>query len=396
MIPPAVPVAASAAPYVAQGAKDVAKDPMSWQGGLALATGGMSVLSGIGGALGGLFGGGGGGSEQGMTLPPSLEFRMLNDMYTQFEQMKQDYSRISNTATAYEKKFNTLAQGIEANLPPEEMRRELARSTAELAQGLGMPIAEAMKQGFLTDMDMEDINKLKELETAEFRDPGYDKDRADQRQQLVQNLQRQGVSGQQLSQALASFDNETTIGAFNVAEQLRGSRSALISNRIGMRQGLQQQNFGFGQQALGAQLGALGQYTQIAGAAGQMYGQGMQTFATGLGLQSALRGEQRDAYSTIGQYKFSKDAKNYMKTDPYSTGQFQSYAGWQAGRTADKNSGKSTYQSLYAQNYNMDAAERSRVTGAPLATYGNPSSGADYSISVPEAVRNRLNTIRRS
>lgn len=285
--------------------------------GTAIGAGAGAVIGG----LGGLFGGGGE-SEQGLRLPKELEFKMLDDAFANMERLKADYQRASQVYDLYQQRFDTLAQSNQANVPPDEIRKQLASNTADLAMSLGTSVQDAIKNGFLSSADMEDLKALKDLESQDFKDPAYEAARAQQKQQLLQNLQRQGASPQQISQAMTEFDNQSTIGGFQVSQQLRASQSALISNRIGVRQGLQQQNFGFGQGALASQLGALGQYGQMIGQTGQLYGMGMQAAGQGFQIGQSLRQENQQMYKDLGGFIYSKQGKKYLQSGSPQSGNY--------------------------------------------------------------------------
>lgn len=284
---------------------------------------GTAIGAGAGAALGGLAGffGGGGSKESGLRLPPELEFRMLEDAFRQFDQIKQDYERASKMYDTYEQRFNLLAQSSEANLPPEEMRRALAKNSADIALSMGQNIDDLIKNGFLSAEDKADIDSLKNLESQEFRDPRYDQARDQQKQQLLANLRRGGVEGEQLTQALANFDNESILGAFSRGEELRTAQAARIGNRIGISSGLRQQGFGMAQGTLNSQLGALGSYGNMIGQTAGLYGMGMQAGTAGLAANQGLRGEGQNLYNQLGEYSFSKDSKKYLKSGLPQSGQ---------------------------------------------------------------------------
>jgi hypothetical protein len=324
-----------------------------------------AVAGGLLGGVAGLFGGGGS-TETGLTLPPSLEFRMLNDAYTNFQRMEQDYKRTQQLTAFYEQKLNSISQQMLAGVPPDQIRSDMARQTADLAKNLGMPIGDALKNGFLSQDDIDDMKALKELESADLRDPRYEQAREQQKQQLMQNLQRQGASPQQISQALLDFENTSTIGRFEVADQMRTSRSALISNRMGMRQDSQRMWFDMGSSAINTQMGVQNSWGNQLANAGAMTQSAYQVGATGIGMNAALRGEMQNQYNQLGQYKFSKDAKGYMKSDPFSTGQFQNYGGYRSSLDAAKLNKNSQYWS-HSQGRKDQFSAQSREAAAKSA-----------------------------
>ena len=151
------------------------------EGGVSGAVGGATagfaiggpVGAGVGAAVGGIAGlfGGGGSTETGMTLPPSLEFRMINDAYSRFQLIEQDYQRVQQMTQYYESRYNSLSDQMMQGIPEAEIRTNMARQTAELAAGLGMPVGDAIKNGRLSQDDIDDMKALKELESADLKDP---------------------------------------------------------------------------------------------------------------------------------------------------------------------------------------------------------------------------------
>jgi hypothetical protein len=310
--------------------------------GAAIGTAVPGIGSAVGAVGGGLLGGvaglfgSGGSTETGMTLPPSLEYRMINDAYSRFQLIEQDYKRVQQMTQFYEQRYNMLSEDMLQGVPEAEVRQKLGRQTADMAANLGMPVGDAIKQGFLSQDDINDLQMLAKLEDADLRDPRYEQARDQQKQQLMANLQRQGASPEMISQALQDFENTSTVGRFEVADQMRTTRSALISNRMGLRQGSQRMWFDMGSSVINTQMGLQNQWqNQMMGAA-QLMNMGQQTAVTGIGLQAGLRGEQQGTYDALGQYKFSKDAKGYLKQDPFSTGQLQSYSSYKMDQQGAK------------------------------------------------------------
>jgi hypothetical protein len=272
-----------------------------------LATLGVTAAAGLSSIWGG-----GSKTESGLKLPPELELQMLRDGFQNLQQIRSDYQKADTMYKQYESRFNLLAQSAEANVPPEEVRRALAKNSADIALSMGQSIDDVIKNGFLSAEDKADIESLVALESQDFRDPAYDQARAQQKQQMMANLQRSGASPQQISQALTEFDNASVLGAFSRGEELRASRAGLISNRIGMRQGLQQGNFNMALGAMGAQQNVLSNAaSQLQGAA-NLSGMGFQAAQGGLQTSQALRAELQNQYSQFGEYKFSKTAKKFL------------------------------------------------------------------------------------
>jgi len=322
--------------------------------------------------IGGLFGWGGGSSEQGITLPPALEFRMLNDSIRDFQRIEQDYARAQQLTQHYEQKFNKLSEMMLAGVPPDNIRREMATQTAQLATQLGMPVGDAIKNGFMSQEDLDDMAQLKELESEDFTDPRYEQERAQQQQRLMADLQRRGASPAVIQQALTDFENTSVMGRFTRSEELREHRAGMISGRMGLRQNTQKMWFDMGSSAINTQMNVqTGWGNQLANA-GAMSQSAYQAGVAGIGINQQLRGEAQGKYDALGQYKLSGAAKGYMKQDPFTTGRVNSYSGYQAQQASApkynpfNNRGSEAEfvaknEKLYAQSQAASAAEKKRI-----------------------------------
>jgi hypothetical protein len=274
---------------------------------------GTAIGAGVGAAVGfaaGLFGGGGS-SESGLTLLPEQEFAMLEQSWKAFDQMKADYERAQTMFKTYEDRFNTISKGMEANIPSEKLRSQLATSTAKIALASGKSMEQLIADGMITKEAKADFDRLREIESQDFRDPRYDQARGAQKQQLMQNLQRQGASPAAINQAMAQFENETAIGAFAVAQELRTQEAGRITGRMGLQQDMRVSNQGILQSILGMQMSNLQGYsnmaTQVAGVAQQGFG----AAAAGLEYNRVARSDRQGLYNQLGEFKMSKDARAY-------------------------------------------------------------------------------------
>jgi hypothetical protein len=269
---------------------------------------------GVGAAAVGVFSslfGGGGSSESGLTLLPEQEFAMLEQSWKAFDQMKADYERAQTMFKTYEDRFNTISKGMEANIPSEKLRSQLATSTAKIALASGKSMEQLIADGMITKEAKADFDRLKEIESQDFRDPRYDQARGQQKQQLMQNLQRQGASPAAINQAMAQFENETAIGAFTVAQELRTQEAGRITGRMGLQQDMRVSNQGILQNVLGMQMANLQGYsnmaTQVAGVAQQGFSAGV----AGLEYNRVARSDSQGLYNQLGEFKMSKDARAY-------------------------------------------------------------------------------------
>lgn len=304
-------------------------------------------------------------TEQGKTLPFELEVQYLDQIKNQIDQIKADYDKAASLSTLYQDKFNTIAQGIEANISPEDIRKSIAYNSAQIASSLGMGFDELSKQGFLSSDEIKDLQSLKDLESQDFEDPVYKKQREDQRNTLMQNLQRQGASPAAVQQALAQFDNETIQGSFTRSNELKSFQANLISGRIGLASQLRQTNFGQGVQALSSQQGFLSNQAGFAQAAGASYGQGFQAGQFGLQFNQALRGEGREVYNQAGNFMFSGRAQDYLSNgyslnstyDPSAANSITGGSGFQSPRDYSRLSDRDLL-SGYRQNEQIIRARK--------------------------------------
>lgn len=267
----------------------------------------------VAGGLLGLFGGGGQTQTSGLTLPPELEYQYLQDFSKQREQLQQLYTQSTQMAQQYQERFNILSDTMSGLIPAKESLAALTSNTLSLVNASGQSVQDLVKNGFLSDSDMEDLNSLKALESADFKDPVFEKARSDEKLRLLQQMRRGGASDQQIQQFLSRFDMDTTLGSFQASQQLKQSQAGLISNRIGIGQQVRQGNFGIAQQQIQTGLQAGSQYAGLIGQQGSLNQAGYQIGSTGIQQQQQILDQQQQGYTTAGGFKFSKTAKNLIK-----------------------------------------------------------------------------------
>ena len=333
-------------------------------GGAAMGTSvmpgwGTAVGAVAGGLLGAFGGGGGSSSSQGMTLPPELEYQYLQDFSAQRDQLHQLYQQSAQLAQTYQDRFSILSDTLSGSLPSKDSLSALTNNTLSLINVSGQSAHDLAANGFLSSQDLADLNSLISLESADFKDPVFDKSRADEKWRLVQQLRKGGASDQQMQQAIARFDMDTTLGSFQASQQLKQSQSALISNRIGLSASLRQQNYGQVQGAIGNGMGAIGQFGAIAGQIGQLGQAGYQIGSTGIQQQQQIQQGMNQNYTTAGGFKFSNTAKKLVNAGRVEgIGALPIYAGRPAGGNGTTLAGLSDKDVRMASLYGGHGATR--------------------------------------
>ncbi len=312
---------------------------------------GTAIGAGVGAIAGGLAGafGGGGSQESGYTLPPEYELQYLQQFQQQMQQMQQDYQAIGQAYEAYNTKINALNETIQSGYRPENFRA-IQESNMRIGKALGMNAEQLAKGGFIT---AEDRNSLAEMEKVaagnynQVSNPVLEGQLNEQRRQLEQDLARSGVSPQQRSIALQHFDQSANEQRYGQAQQQFGLYSNLINQRAGLRQQ------GYGQAAntlgLGMQQGAqyLTGYQQL----GQNYA-GQHAAANNMfQLNQGLRGEGREAFTTMGQFKFGDQTKGLLQAGVVGPGSMYDQTG--VARNDAKNFGK-YISSMQSEQFRQD------------------------------------------
>lgn len=290
---------------------------------------GTAIGAGVGaiaGGVSGFFGGGGGSSQKsGYTLPPEYELQYLDMFEQQMQQMQQDYQQAGMAFQAYDQKINALNEIITTGYKPEHFQA-IQQSNFQLAQSLGKDAQGLVESGFITADDAKDLAEMQKVAAGEYeqvKNPVLEGQLNAQKRQLEQDLARSGVSPQQRAIALSQFDQSANEQRFGQAQQQFGLRGNLINQRAGLRQ----QGYG---QATGTLQQGMGQAAQYMGAYGQMganyasqYGAQNQT----LQMQQGLRGEGREAFTTMGQFKFSKPTQQGIESGLVGPGSYYQQTG---------------------------------------------------------------------
>ena len=282
---------------------------------------GTAIGAGVGG-IAGLFSGGGGGSqESGYSIPPEYEIQMLDQMHQQQQQVQQQMQQIQQLTDHYQSQITMYDQAIAGTMAPADVTQQISQGNANLIQQLGPAAQELMDNGFLSQ-DVSDT--LKQMQGAvggeQLGDPRLENQLKDQKRQLEQDLARQGVSPAQRAIALNQFDKAASEQRFTRSEELKTGITqrgqAYTNTSIGAQaQGLQN-TFGM----LGQQQNFLGFQQQGIGMQNQLAGQGYQAGTGALAMQQGLRGEQRDIYNNLGQYKLNRQTQYLIEAGAIGPG----------------------------------------------------------------------------
>lgn len=282
-----------------------------------IAQGVGAVAQGIG-AIASLFGG----SEQvqGLTLPSEYELVFLEQFDQNLEQLNQDLVIVDNANQAFQDRVSALEGVLNASIPPAEALTRLRDSSLRIAESLGLGAEELVSNGLLDDSDIEDLNTLKDLENQDFRDPRLESQIRDERARLEQELRRSGAGPATRAQALADFDQRAEERRFSTNLELRSNQSALVSNRVGLKQRLRESNLA---RTLNS-LGALNAQTDLArqgiNQAGQLASARFQVASQTVQQRQLLRTASEQAFTNLGQFDFSKRTRRLLEAGEVGPG----------------------------------------------------------------------------
>jgi hypothetical protein len=187
------------------------------------------------------------------------------------------------------------------------------------------------------------------MESQNWEDPALKHQPESQERQLQQDLQRQGVSPAGQQAALTQFRQNSQDQLFTRSQELKnqmtqrgsmqlgaaGSAFGQSVSGIGAGAGLQlqAQNQGFNQamQGYGALQSQLQAGQQGIGALAQLGGQQFSAGQSSLAFSRQLNADPMSMYSELGQFKFSGDAKNAIKSGAVGPGTFQQQTGFVRG-----------------------------------------------------------------
>jgi hypothetical protein len=285
-----------------------------------------AAVGGIAGGLGGAFGSSGSKTTSGYSIPPEYELQYIQQFQTQLGQMQQAYQQVQSLASAFSTKIDAL-NSIIGGGDKNEALQALQQSNYNIAQGLGMSGEDLVKNGFMTAADKADVDKMSQLAGSPdqlVKDPALEQQINQQRAQTTLDLKRQGASPAAIAQALQKYDMAAEQARFQRSQDLKSTGLNQIGQVISTRAGLRQQGFGQAQNTLNQNLGFTG---QALGLLGSNYGQQLSAQNQALTMQSQIRGEQTNAFTTMGQFKFSPYTSRAIESGLTGPGTFAQQTG---------------------------------------------------------------------
>lgn len=258
---------------------------------------------------------------QGLELPPEFELQLIDAVDQDLASLNTEFQRITDLEQAFNDRIGALEGIVSNTLPTEEGLRALRDSSVRIATNLGQSAEELISNGFLDEDDIADLDELANLEGRQERDPALERQLADERARLEQDLRRSGASPAVRAQALSQFDRTAEESRFRRAEELREGRGGRISQRIGLRSDLRERGFNravrtsdlLNRDLTAARQGA----EQLAGLAGARFDAGTQA----QGIRSGLRGERRTVFENLGQFNISdRTLESLANRGPKATG----------------------------------------------------------------------------
>lgn len=274
---------------------------------------------------------------------------MLRQAQGQLSQLKDLSAQNKQMLKLYNDRVNTLYGAMQGSVPSQDAMNVIKDQNYQIVQAFGGNALEAIQQGFIDansakysgliqeregqtyNVGQEELAKLRGMESQDFVDPQLKAEQENQRRQLLQNLQRQGVTPAGQQAALAQFDQQASGALFNRSQELKNQSLARAQGRIEIGQTLlggstsalgqaanidlqgSQNRFNQAMQGFNASQGYMADYQNTLGnlaALGQsQFIAGQQGTNAALQLQQAQQG----VFSNIGQYKLSKDAQNALE-----------------------------------------------------------------------------------
>lgn len=249
----------------------------------------------------------------GYTLPPLLEFQMLEDTQQSLMQLDQDIQQVDQVSQAYEKRINSLKALNDATIPKEEALAQLRESSMQIGMAMGASAEELVSNGFLDQEDIDDLAEMEAIAAEDFTDPRLDNELQDQKARLMQDLARSGAGPSQINQAMAQFERDAMEKRFTRSQELKQSQTGLIQSRIATRSGLRQEGLQSVMQAQNSLFQNLGFARE-----GMNQQVGFEQSIANMGLQrlqarSGLRQEQQQMYQNVGAFKLSKGTKRALE-----------------------------------------------------------------------------------
>ena len=372
---------------------------------------GVSAAGSIAQGVGSIIGGGGSSTSSGYTLPPELAMQMLNQFQTSLKNTYQQQQQNQQMMDLYNDRADVINSAISGSLPTAEAMKSLQQSSTQIAMMFGGNTMEAIKQGFLDKGSAEAaglikeqagqmqnfnqgiLDNLKQMQSSNFVDPALKHQQEDQRRQLQQDLQRQGVSPAGQQAALSQFDRQSSDQLFSRSQDLMNQTTQRAQMMIGASGSAFNQYASGISSAAGLQLQgqnqaynqAMGQYGQFTGAlaagqqgyAGLSALQGNQFNLGQANLQTSrqLNADTQNAFNQIGQYQFNGDVSAALKAGLAGNQTFYQQTGYVRG------GGPGGIKNVAGQQQNID---RYSAQANQVANYGGTASPYSFTQNNPQ------------
>ena len=262
-------------------------------------TAGLAGAGLVSGVIQGIFGGSDPVDPNEKKLPYELELAMLDNFNKGIVELDATQKQFEEATSEYKTRLDLIDKGLNNLIPAAELQKELAGSSLRLAQALGQSGEDLVKNGFLTAEDVTAMNELKALEDKSSVDLAQtDASIMRERQILTQRLQRQGITGSALEQALRDFDVKS-------GETIKNEKFARGTDLIGLRSNLRQQGFNQATGSLGAVQSELGRIQGVYGQKGQLASESYGASGNLAGFRAGMVTTKQGLYDSLGKFNLS-------------------------------------------------------------------------------------------
>ncbi|SRR5580765_4900620 len=342
------------------------------------------------GAIAGAVGGGGSSSSSGYTLPPELAMQMLSQFQKSLQGTQQQMQQNQQMIDIYNQRSNIINQTLQGSLPNDVAMKSLQQSTTQLAQMFGGNTMQAIQQGFIDknsaeaaglikeqagqmqNYDQGFLDNLKTMESQDYVDPALKHQQEDQRRQLQQDLQRQGVSPAGQMAALNQFDRNASDQLFTRSQDLKnqtfqqaqmaigaagsafGQYASGVSGAAQLNLQGQQQQFNQAQQGYQNITGALSNAQQGYAGLSTLQGNQFNMGQTSLQASRQLNADTQNAFNQIGQYKFNNDVNRSLEMGLLGNQTVYQQTGYNSGGGIG---GLGTAEAAYQSNQSQKGAQ---------------------------------------
>jgi hypothetical protein len=216
-----------------------------------------AIMKGVGAVAGGVgsaMSGGGGGDSGRLKYTPEQAIEMLNWHDGVMSDLDQVHDSLTTAIKHTDERMGMLADYTTGMLPEAEFMKSLTENAQEIAAAFAGDTLAAIQAGFIDEAsaryaglieeregqvwntNQAELDKLRAMESEDYRDPRYEAQIANQRKQLEQSLQRQGVSPAQRAMAMQQFEAQVEQGRVTNKEQMLAGATERTLARVGINQ----------------------------------------------------------------------------------------------------------------------------------------------------------------